>query len=238
MTEGSHICVFCGEGFNINKTTHAFDDFYFSSSNGLHSYGKFGMVKFPLINVDIKNFPNLISMEWFLCPTCHKTQFIIRGIGQDFEHTNKEIMKFPLSNHKNYSSEVVPEQIKEDYEEACSIVSLSPKSSATLSRRIIEEVLTDFFKITKGRLVDKIRELDKSEKSPDVIDELNDIRQIGNIATHFSYDKNMIPKKVSTDEAKIMIQAVEYIIGDTYITRDKRKKHREKMNNMLSKMKK
>jgi len=47
----------------------------------------------------------------------------------------------------------IPEQIKNDYEEACSILSLSPKASATLARRCLQGMIRDFWGISKGRLI-------------------------------------------------------------------------------------
>jgi hypothetical protein len=43
----------------------------------------------------------------------------------------------------------IPEQIKDDYYEACSILNLSPKASATLARRCLQGMIRDFWGITK-----------------------------------------------------------------------------------------
>lgn len=239
MNENSHKCVFCGEIFNVNRNTHGFEDLYFGANcNGFVQYLSFKMLSLSKDHTYRRQYPNLISVEFFLCPGCNQTQIVIRGLGISFGDDVNEIMSYPLSTHKNYSDDVIPEQIKEDYEEACSIVSLSPKSSATLSRRVIEGVLTNFFGMKKGRLVDKINNLEQSQKAPDVIEDLNKIRQIGNIATHFNQDQNTMPKHFSEKEAKLMIKSIEYIFEDTYIARNKRESHRKELDETLSSLKK
>lgn len=238
MNNRSHECEFCGISFNVDKTTHTIIDFSFINT---------GMVVYHNSDVNYENitesssereiYKNLVFVELFLCPNCQKTQFIVRGAGKEFDPFRKVIMNYPLGHSKNYQDDVIPKQIKEDYKEACSIVSLSPKSSATLSRRIIESILADFFGIKKGRLVDKIQSLKDSDKSPDIIDELTAIRKLGNISAHFNNDKDIIPKEMSVDEAQTMIKAVEYIIEDTYISRYNRKKHHDKMNKIIDNLK-
>src|ERR1700751_4572137 len=50
----------------------------------------------------------------------------------------------------------VPQPIRDDYVEACKIRDLSPKASATLSRRCLQGMIRDFWKISKARLVEEI----------------------------------------------------------------------------------
>lgn len=235
MNKSSHECIFCGVYFNVDDTTHNLTTLSFTNGSGIHYHNIVGLNE---NSSSRETFKNLVLVELFLCPYCQKTQFIVRALGNEFDTFKKVIMEYPLGNYKNYNDDVVPKQIKEDYEEACSIVSLSPKSSATLSRRIIESILTDFFSLKDGRLVDKIRSLNNSQNkfrnAPDIIEELTSIRKLGNISAHFNNDKNVIPKKMSVDEAKTMLKAVEYIIDDTYIYRYNRDKHHDKMNKIIN----
>ena len=61
----------------------------------------------------------------------------------------------------------VPEVIVADYKEACLIADLSPKASATLSRRCLQGMIRDFWGISRPKLFqeieaikDKVAELD------------------------------------------------------------------------------
>ena len=74
----------------------------------------------------------------------------------------------------------VPPAIREDYIEACLIVELSPKASATLSRRCLQGIIRDFWKVKAGRLVDEIKEI-QNKVDPLTWDAIEAVRKIGNI---------------------------------------------------------
>jgi len=58
----------------------------------------------------------------------------------------------------------VPKPILDDYNEACLIVDLSPKASATLSRRCLQGILRDFWGVKPGNLVKEIDQIkDKTD---------------------------------------------------------------------------
>lgn len=125
--------------------------------------------------------------------------------------------------------EFIPEPIREDYYEACAIRDLSPKASATLSRRCIQGMIRDFAGISKARLVDEIDELRKrvasgaapkgvSEESVDAIDH---VRGIGNIGAHMEKDINLIVS-IEPDEAQILIDLIESLFDEWYVARQKR----------------
>lgn len=111
----------------------------------------------------------------------------------------------------------VPLPIRQDYTEACAIVSLSPKASATLSRRCLQGMIRDFWGISKPRLVDEINSL--KDKIPAqqwrVIDGL---RRIGNIGAHMENDINTIVD-IDPDEANKLIKLIELLIEQWYINR-------------------
>ena len=125
--------------------------------------------------------------------------------------------------------EYIPAPLHEDYTEACRIRDLSPKASATLSRRCIQGMIRDFCGISKGRLLDEINELKKrvdegkapkgvSEESVDAIDH---IRSLGNIGAHMEKDINLIVP-VDPDEAQVLIDLIESLFDEWYVARNKR----------------
>jgi hypothetical protein len=125
----------------------------------------------------------------------------------------------------------IPEQIRNDYYEACSILSLSPKASATLSRRCLQGMMRDFWGITKNRLIDEIDELkNQNQVAPSTIDSLDAIRQIGNIGAHMEKDVNLIID-IDEDEANILIKLLEDLFQDWYIVRHERE---ERNKNILT----
>lgn len=54
----------------------------------------------------------------------------------------------------------IPLALRTYYQEAYSILKLSPKAAATLARRCIQGIIRDFWGISKARLVDEINALE------------------------------------------------------------------------------
>jgi hypothetical protein len=116
--------------------------------------------------------------------------------------------------------EFVPEPIKKDYEEACLIRSLSPKASATLSRRCLQGIIRDFWGISKRRLIDEVEAI-KDKTDPLTWKAIDSVRKIGNIGAHMEKDINLIIE-VDDSEAGLLINLLEVLIKDWYIARHER----------------
>lgn len=114
----------------------------------------------------------------------------------------------------------LPKPIRDDYEEACLIRDLSPKASATLSRRALQGMVRDFWGIKKGRLIDEIDAL-KDTVDPITWKAIDAVRSIGNIGAHMEKDINVIVE-VEPDEAKKLIQLIEILVDDWYVARHDR----------------
>ena len=125
----------------------------------------------------------------------------------------------PQSNAKVYP-DYVPKPITEDYNEACSILCLSPKASATLARRCLQGMIRDFFGVSKARLIDEINEI-QDKLDPLTWKSIDAVRKIGNIGAHMEKDINLIID-VDPNEATVLIQLIEQLIEDWYITRHER----------------
>jgi hypothetical protein len=125
--------------------------------------------------------------------------------------------------------EYIPEPIRNDYAEACLIRDLSPKASATLSRRCLQGMIRDFCKVSKSRLVDEVSTLKAmvdagsapAGVSADSIDAIDALRKIGNIGAHMEKDINIIVD-VDPNEAQALIELIESLFDEWYIARHKR----------------
>lgn len=124
----------------------------------------------------------------------------------------------------------IPAPIREDYYEACEIRDLSPKASATLTRRCLQGMIRDFCGIKKGRLIDEIEALKSAlqdgsadraitEESVNAIDH---VRGLGNIGAHMEKDIDLIVP-VDPGEAQAMIGLLELLFDEWYGAREKRK---------------
>lgn len=157
-----------------------------------------------------------LKVDFYKCPNCGQYSIILNGVGSSVEDV-KNIHVRPSSLAIQFPS-YIPESIRQDYEEAYAIVSLSPKASATLSRRCLQGMIRDFWKITdKKRLVDEIDALqDKVPASQWKI--LNSIRRIGNIGAHPEADVNLIID-IEPEDAQKLISIIELLIRQWYIER-------------------
>jgi hypothetical protein len=126
----------------------------------------------------------------------------------------------PVSNAKVFP-DFVPEAVRQDYEESCLIKNLSPKASATLSRRALQGMIRNFWGAKPRRLVDEIEEI-KGKVDPDVWDAIQAVRKIGNIGAHMEKDVNLIID-VEPEEAERLIWLIEFLVKEWYIARETRK---------------
>ncbi|MCF7482497.1 DUF4145 domain-containing protein [Vibrio sp. J1-1] len=121
----------------------------------------------------------------------------------------------PLPNY-------IPQAIISDYEEACLIKDLSPKSSATLARRCLQGILRDYWGVKPARLVDEIKSI-KDKVDPITWQAIDGVRGIGNIGAHMEKDINVIVD-VEPEEAQLLIGLLEHLIKEWYINRHEREK--------------
>lgn len=156
-----------------------------------------------------------LELTFYKCPNCNEYSIFAKGIGNavsDIGTINIRPLSFAIQ-----FPDYVPLPIRQDYAEACAIVSLSPKASATLSRRCLQGMIRDFWGISKSRLIDEINAL--KDKIPAqqwrVIDGL---RRIGNIGAHMESDINTIVD-IDPDEANKLIKLIELLVEQWYINR-------------------
>jgi Domain of unknown function (DUF4145) len=114
----------------------------------------------------------------------------------------------------------IPQGIIDDYEEAYLISCLSPKASATLSRRCLQGMIRDFFSIRKNSLFDEINAI-KDQTTADIWEAIDAVRKIGNIGAHMEKDINVIVD-VDEDEAHLLLSLIEQLFEDWYVTRHMR----------------
>ncbi|MBQ2997289.1 MAG: DUF4145 domain-containing protein [Oscillibacter sp.] len=147
------------------------------------------------------------------CPECHKISLTLfpsgSGWGDEFFY-----FSYPPATAKSIP-EYVPLAIRQDYVEAASIVDLSPKASATLSRRCLQGMIHDFWGITEKNLNAEITAL-KSRMPLKEWEAVDAIRKLGNIGAHMEKDVERIVE-VDPDEAKTLLKVIEFLIQTWYV---------------------
>jgi hypothetical protein len=130
----------------------------------------------------------------------------------------------PESKAKSFPN-YIPKPILDDYNEACLIRDLSPKASATLSRRCLQGILRDFWQVKPGRLVDEIEQI-KDKVDVDTWKAIDGVRSVGNIGAHMKEDINVIVD-VEPNEAQLLVELIEILLKDWYVAREQKKLHLE-----------
>ncbi len=194
----SFICPFCNNVFAIDSNSYQTQRINFDLL-GNKAYSKDGFD---------------YQLHLYKCPNCGEFTFYAEGVGTKV--VNDFIKIRPTSDAKNFPA-YIPKAIREDYEEACAIINLSPKSSATLARRCLQGMIHDFWGIHEKTLNAEISAL-QPHVSASLWKVLDSIRKIGNIGAHMENDINLIVE-IDPDEAQKLIKLIEYLIKEWYIER-------------------
>ena len=175
--------------------------------------------------------PKNIKIAHVVCPNPMCRQPIIY-MDVSYPSTGEYLLNgilYPMSCAKVYP-EYIPKQLRNDYEESCKIVQLSPKASATLARRCLQGIIRDFFKIKHNRLIDEVNEL-KTKVDTDLWNAIDAIRKVGNIGAHMEKDVNIIVD-IDTNEAEQLIGLIELLFEETYIRRENRQQKLHSIQNI------
>lgn len=182
------------------------------------------------------------------CPNCYKLVIGIQSGKYDTDIDNyydnyyidnvtfKKIV-YPKTNEFQNSCDI-PKQYLEDYEEAVKVLSHSSKASAALTRRILQNILREEFKIVEKSLVKEIELFTNKTDIPSYIaDAVDAVRQIGNIAAHPSKDLStgeIVP--VEKGEAEWLIEVIEQLFDFVFIQPKKLEKRKQELNLKLDKI--
>lgn len=181
-----------------------------------------------------------IVTSFFICPNpdCKKYTLsaMLNGtkkdryynISVDYNNLIKKWNLIPSSKGKIFP-DYIPEAILNDYNEACEIKDLSPKASATLSRRCLQGIIRDFWKVKPDKLNKEIEAIE-DKIDPLIWKAIDSVRKVGNIGAHMEKDINMIVD-VEPHEAELLINLIETVLEEWYVTRHKRE---EKLSSIVA----
>lgn len=167
-------CPYCNRDSTITDSNFCRKEHFFSHNN------KEGSL---VLVTTVTICPNANCKEYIITASLHKVSSnesrpgaVINDLAK-FKWTLK-----PVSFAKQFPN-YIPDAIINDYNEACAIRDISPKASATLSRRCLQGMIRDFFEIKKDRLIDEINAI--REKTDSLTwDAIDSVRKIGNIGAH------------------------------------------------------
>lgn len=129
----------------------------------------------------------------FECPACNRMNlFLVNGDyryvppgGNFVDNRISTVPIRPKGSNRPPCPPAVPPSIAEDYAEASIVLFDSPKASAALSRRCLQNLLREAAGVKPGNLADEIQQVIDSGSLPSHLVEIIDaVRQTGNFAAH------------------------------------------------------
>jgi hypothetical protein len=138
------------------------------------------------------------AIEKYVCPNpkCRKfILYLVVGKGVFLQPTRRlggfttvkkmHVMVYPKGSNRPPVPSEVPPVLADDYTEACLVLPDSPKASAALSRRCLQNLLRENAGVRHANLADEIQEVIDSGKLPSYLVEVIDaVRNVGNFAAH------------------------------------------------------
>ena len=129
----------------------------------------------------------------------------------------------------------VPALYAEDYNEAALVLADSPKASAALSRRCLQNILREKAGVKHSSLANEIQEaLDKNLLPPYLADDVDAIRHIGNFAAHPIKSQTtgaVLP--VEPGEAEWNLDVIEALFNFYFVAQAKALARRAALNRKL-----
>lgn len=183
-----------------------------------------------------------LKISYGHCPECEDLiikmdtgTFEVDGAGSEsLSNIEKKEFLYPKFFTRNVEMEV-PDKYKTDYLEACAVLNISPKASAAMSRRILQNILREELKISHPSLAKEIDEFLHRKDVPTYLGEAVDaIRNIGNFAAHPLKDTNTGEViEVEAGEAEWLLDVNESLFDFVFVQPKRLEERKKKLNEKL-----
>jgi len=232
-------CPYCGHAQVIAETRYNLELGAFYLGGGTSERGKLGYFVEAIACANSEC--GKLSLSFGLVESTNK--FPVGDSNSQAAEVVQSWVLLPPSSAKP-QPDYIPEPLRDDYEEACAIRDLSPKASATITRRCLQGMIRDFCDISKSRLIDEINELRRRVEAgqapagvqADTVEAIDHVRGVGNIGAHMEADINVIID-VDANEAQVLIELVEMLFAEWYVARQQRARHLEKLKSIAAEKK-
>lgn len=164
------------------------------------------------------------------CPACRSAILILykRRISSRWE---PKIIN-PMNANRPPAPVEVPDNLAIDYNEAGSVLSISPKASAALSRRCLQHLLN--LQGFKQHDLSKAIEEAITKLPANLAGNLDAVRNIGNFAAHPTKDKNFGEiVDVEPEEAEWNLEVLEGLFDYYYVQPTRDQARRDALNEKL-----
>ena len=167
------------------------------------------------------------------CPTCKK---LIIYLDKNNGMRVTSMLVRPRGISRSPVPPEVPADIAEDYVESCLVLADSPKASAALSRRCLQNLLRNAARVKQGNLANEIEQVLNSGVLPTPLaDSIDAVRNIGNFAAHpmkSQQSGNIV--QVEPGEAEWNLDVLEMLFDFYYVQPAKIAKKRADLDAKLA----
>jgi uncharacterized protein DUF4145 len=170
-----------------------------------------------------------------VCPDCGNSIIrLYKTPASNSQDVKLSFIAWPRSATRPVAAEV-DERFANDYREAAAILETSPKASAALSRRCLQDVLREKAGVTHADLFKEIQQVIDSEKAPSWLsDNLDAVRVVGNFAAHPIKSTNTGEVvDVEPGEAAFLLEVLDGVFDFYFVQPEKARKQREALNAKL-----
>ncbi len=213
-------CPYCNRAQAVTEEQFSRESGYIRNAESVYQHIGYHVVTIRCANDKCKK----LDLKFILCNA------LIDRHGGYFAGP-KTIKLWPLlpESGAKPQPDYIPKPIVEDYVEACRICDLSPKASATLSRRCLQGMIRDFCGIAGDSLFAEIETLRKAVNhgdgirhvNHDTVEAIDHVRKIGKYGAHMEKDVNLIIN-VEPHEAQKLIELIELLFYEWYVQRESR----------------
>ena len=155
--------------------------------------------------------------------------------GGSSTHRITHIQVYPKGINRPPAPQEVPREAAEDYNEACLVLSDSPKASAALSRRCLQNILRETANVKPGNLYSEIQEVIDSNTLPShLAGNLDMVRVTGNFAAHPEKSEKtgeIVP--VEPEEAEWNLDVLEGLFDFYFVQQERSRRKKQALNKKL-----
>jgi hypothetical protein len=177
-----------------------------------------------------------------ICPEC-KNLVVMLKIGKyrwvddkgEVNEVQQELVIYPKTVLRIIEPRI-PEEYRNAFNEANSVLSVSTKASAALSRRLLQQTLRDKYGIEKHDLSKQIDEFINLPNMPiEISGAVDAIRNVGNFAAHpLKYTNTGEIVEIENGEAEWLLDVLEELFDFTFVKPEKAKTKKDELNSKLA----
>lgn len=168
------------------------------------------------------------------CPECSRFVAELRTVSADGSEELSRHLVWPQHAVRPVPAEVEP-RFADNYKEAAATLGISPKASAALSRRCLQDALREKTKVKHANLDREIQEVIDSGSAPSwLAQNLDAVRVVGNFAAHPIKSENTGEVvDVEPGEAEFLLDVLDGLFDFYFVSPERAKKQRDALDAKL-----